>query len=188
MAKIRAFIAINLPESLKKEISKLIENFKIKNPSQFIKLVSPNNLHLTLHFLGYLEEKKLNLVKEILSQMTKKLESFSLEIGEIGGFPDLFRPRVLFISLKEADDKLKNFQAELGQALEKIGIPVDKRPWQAHITLARIKNSKVKIRIPKYEIKHLKFKVFSIDLMKSELFPQGPQYTILEKFSLSPSL
>lgn len=184
--KIRSFIAINLPESLKQELSFLIKKLKEKNPSPYIKWVNPEGIHLTLHFLGYLDEKKIEEVKKIIQKEIVNLKPSKIELKDFGGFPNFWQPKVLFIGGKEIDEKkpLEKFQMELGKELERKGIKIDKRPWQIHFTLARLKKS-LKIIIPKFSFNNLQFTVNSIDLMRSDLTPLGAQYIILEKFPLS---
>lgn len=118
-----------------------------------------------------------------------KIENLKLELalGEISAFPNLSRPRVLFISCLDSPtiEILKKFQKELGKELEKLGLEVDKRPWTPHITLARLKMPVLlNLKYQTSNLKNLSFKVKSIDLMKSELMPTGAKYTILKKFSL----
>lgn len=180
--KTRAFIAINLPDDIKKDISVWLT--KPKNSlNGNIKWVNPENIHLTLHFLGYLGEDKLNLVKQILEVIVKAGQPVFLEIKSYGCFPNENRPRVLFLNCCELDgDCIIDIQKKLGQELKKLGIKVDSRPWKMHFTFARLRKP-TKIPLVKFKgFKQVKFKVESIDLMKSELRRTGPIYTIIKKF------
>ncbi|MGC9048828.1 MAG: RNA 2',3'-cyclic phosphodiesterase [Patescibacteria group bacterium] len=188
--KIRSFIAINLPQEIKDYLSEIISELKRKNQGSDIKWVNPEGLHLTLHFLGYLDEQKLEKVKEIISQSLEENPSVEVRLENFNGFPNLNQPRVLFVSCQEIGDRVvQSIQDKIGRQLEKIGVEIDKRPWQMHITLARLKMPK-QIRIGQLtdEIRKLRFKVKSIDLMKSELSQEGAKYSIIEKFPLKPSL
>ena len=187
--KIRSFIAINLPEEAKNHLLVLLEELKRKNRQPSIKWVNPEGLHITLHFLGYQEEGTLEKIGEIIEKLKLKIENLKLELalGEISAFPNLSRPRVLFVSCLDGltIEILKRFQKELGKELEKLGLEVDKRPWTPHITLARLKMPiLLNLKSQTSNFKNLSFKVKSIDLMKSELMPTGAKYTILKKFSL----
>ncbi len=185
MITARIFIAINLPAHIKKELTIRIEKLKeqIKGDIKWVKL---ENFHLTLHFLGYLDKTKLDLVGRILEQGMQAKKSFFLEIKKYGCFPHENNPRVLFFNCYELErNYLIDLQKELEQALaKKIGLKVDYRPWQMHITFARLKNP-IKLNLSKLPILNkLKFEVKSIDLMKSELGPAGPTYTVLKSFFL----
>lgn len=187
--KIRSFIAVNLPIEIKDYLDYIISELRKKNSSSNIKWVKPENLHFTLHFLGNLDEQKLEKIKIIISQIVNENSSVEVQLKDLDGFPNLIQPRVLFIGCQEiGDNVLKNIQEKIGQRLEKIGIEVDKRPWQMHITLARLRKPLRIENLNELQIKNLKFRVKSIDLMKSELTPEGPYYSIIEKFSLKPSL
>lgn len=191
---VRSFIAINLPSSLKQELSFLIEKLKKenKNKEKLIKWVSDEGLHITLHFLGSQEENVLEKVGESIKRKIKELHlaqnPIKLFLTEIGAFPNLSRPRVLFIGCQEEGEKnlVKKLQKEIGKEIEKLGIEVDKRDWTPHITLARFKiPTSLNLKFQISNLKNLSFEVKSIDLMKSELTPSGAKYTILESFSLS---
>ncbi len=187
--KFRSFIAINLPEEIKKHLLVLLEELKKKNREPLIKWVRPEGLHLTLHFLGYQEEGVLERVGECVGRKVRELHLGQnipkLFITELGAFPSFNRPRVLFIGCREEGDKnlIKKLQKELGEELEPLGIEVDKREWQMHITLARLK-APVKIQMVKLNVQNLSFEVKSIDLMKSELTPFGARYSVLKSFKL----
>jgi 2'-5' RNA ligase len=186
--KMRCFIAVNLPSEIKDYLNQIILELERKNQMMNIKWVNPEGLHFTLHFLGNIDEKQIEQVKEIISQSVKDKQSVEVEIGEIDGFPNLDQPRVLFISCREVGDNiLKIIQEGIGKQLEKIGIEVDKRPWRMHITFCRLRRPR-RIQNSKLKIKNLRFRVKSIDLMKSELSSEGAKYTIIERFFLKPSL
>jgi len=96
----------------------------------------------------------------------------------------LNRPRVIFLSSREREGEgLPSLQKNLGQELEKIGLDIDHRAWHPHLTLARIKGpcqfKTENIQLPKLEIP-----IKSIELMESQLRPQGAEYEILESYSL----
>ncbi|MCH7759202.1 RNA 2',3'-cyclic phosphodiesterase [Patescibacteria group bacterium] len=186
MTTIRTFIAINLPTNIKKELAIRTENLKEQIRGD-IKWIKPENFHLTLHFLGYTDKTKLVLVENILKKGIQTKKSFFLEIKKYGCFPHEYRPRVLFLDCDELENNyLIDLQKELEQELiKKIGLKVDYRPWQMHITFARLKNP-MKVNLSKFTIfEKLKFEVKSIDLVKSELGPAGPTYTTLKSFFLN---
>lgn len=182
MIKTRAFIAINLPKHIKQELNKWLENIKGRFNGN-IKWVSAGNLHLTLHFLGYLDEQRLENIKHILKNNVQKHKLF-FNIKDIGCFPNKNRARVLFMQCNINNDYLKDLQEKLKKEITNIGIKTDNRPWHMHITFARLIKPN-KLLLSKFsKLKNIGFEVESIDLMKSEIRRTGPIYTVLESFSL----
>lgn len=182
--KKRVFIAINLPQTVKEELNKLVLLAKKINSQPVVRYVKTKGIHLTLHFLGYLDDEQINQVKDILKNSAKNYQKTELVTGEIGAFPNLNRPRVIFLSSQEkGEDTLTNLQKDLGEELEKIGMEIDHRPWHPHLTLARIVGpcefKTQNLIAPKLEIP-----IKSIELMESQLLPQGAEYKIIESYTL----
>ena len=165
---IRSFIAINLPPEIKEKLASVITQLKKANPRALIKWARPEIVHLTLHFLGGLEERELARVQEILASAVPSQPSFHLEIDKLDCFPDLVRPRVLFVSCRQTDSHhLIDLRHQIGQELKKIGLPIDQRPWRLHLTLGRVKRPE-KIKLPEIVLKETKFKVKSIPCVDSK--------------------
>ncbi len=182
--KIRCFIAINFPDWFKEEVEEILMKLKKANPRLDVRWVRASNSHLTLHFLGYLDKEKLDEVKRVLSYIIPQTPLISLRLEGFNYFPSPQRPRVFFIELKEDKGVLVSCQKRIGQELEKIGIRTEKRPWRSHLTLARLGISRP-LKMPSFDFsKTNPIPVRSIELMKSRLFPQGPQYTIIQSFPL----
>ena len=182
--KTRSFIAVNIPKEVKQVLSNWVEDLK-KDLKTDIKWVIPENFHLTLHFLGYLEEKQLEKIKRILQSNVFKTE-IVLKVKEVDCFPNQNRPRVLFFKCEEKENNnLIKLQQIIGQALKHMNMEIDERVWQIHLSFARVKTPiKLLISFNK-KIPNVEFKVKSIDLMKSVLSRKGPEYTILNKYLLT---
>lgn len=181
--KTRSFIAINLPQELKIKIGEDLKKIKSRIKGE-IKWVETNNFHLTLHFLGYLDDRQLEKIKQILFEITPNVAKTKIKISGFGVFPNLSQPRVLFLQGTEEKNVLKNLQKQIGLKLTQSNFKVDSRPWQMHFTFGRAKN---KIILPKNFLKSgqkYEFEVKSIDLMKSDLKITGPVYTILNSYLL----
>jgi RNA 2',3'-cyclic 3'-phosphodiesterase len=184
--KTRCFIAINLSDEIKKEIGFLIEKLKEKNKSQDIKWVRPEGIHLTLHFLGYLDEGKIKQVEDIIQKSFSGIAPTEIELKNLDAFPNLKNPRVLFLSGQERSNNkfLNQLQIKIGQELEKIGIEIDKRLWQIHFTLARL-NGPAPLQIANLcELQIKTFQVKSLELMKSKLQRDGASYSIIKSFKI----
>lgn len=182
--KKRVFIAINLPSVVREELSKLLAQLKKINSQPVIRYVKTKGIHLTLHFLGYLDEQQINQVKELMKDLARDYFQTSLTTNRINAFPNLQNPRVIFLSCQEErKDTLSNLQEDLGQGLERIGIKLDQRIWHPHLTLARIVGP-TKFKTEQIKLPILKIPVNSIELMESQLLPQGAEYKILESYTL----
>lgn len=185
--KKRIFIAANLPAETKELLAEFMARAKKANKDASIKWSVKDNLHLTLHFLGYLDEGELELAAKAAAKAAASCgqKSLGLEIGQAGGFPSLMKPRIVFVSVKgNGVSILAGLQKILGRELEKTGFEIEKRPWKAHITLGRVKDLKRDMKIPGGTPEGEKFRISSIDSMESRLSPKGPKYGVLARYSL----
>jgi 2'-5' RNA ligase len=154
--------------------------------------VRPGNIHLTLKFLGNTEPAKIPQIVEIMNTCVKSIAPFSLSLTEVGGFPNLNRPRVLWVGLVDSQGSLVSAQKNIDRKLSCLGYDTDNKPFSPHLTLARIKSPKSGLGI-KEKIANLPnedkkpFSVKSINLYKSELTPQGAIYTSVHEFNIKPS-
>jgi len=172
---VRTFISIDLPENIKKEIQRiqdLLPDFVGKKTEQ-------ENLHLTLKFLGEIDNEKVEEIKKRLKLV--KIKAFEAEVDNLGVFSEKF-VRIVWIHLKGAE----KLQEEVDKALKEI---FDKEErFMSHITIARVKSIKNKMdflsKLKEIKIPKLKFKVDSFQFKKSELFPQGPRYEVIEGYNL----
>ncbi|MBE0478040.1 RNA 2',3'-cyclic phosphodiesterase [Candidatus Aerophobetes bacterium] len=183
----RVFIAVELPQQVKKEIA-AIQN-KITDTTNKIKWVSPASMHITLKFLGEVQEKRLDKVFDISQGVADKFNPFSVEIKGTGAFPETGNPKVLWVGIKEGSAELARMAAELEKELFKDGFPGERKKWTPHITLGRVKQLKdthsIKELIGKEkETSGGKMKVEEIVVLQSQLTPQGAIHTPLKRFSL----
>ena len=179
---IRTFIAIELPEEIIYTISKVQE--EIKSYGLKIRWVRPENIHLTLKFLGDIQEADTEKVARAVSESVTGYHPISLAVKGIGVFPGIKRPRVLWLGISKQIDLLIALQRTLDEKLEAIGFPKEKRPFRGHLTLGRIKDkidpkrlNDILKEFTKFESEH--FFAHRIILYKSELKPKGAVYTKL---------
>ncbi len=183
----RIFIAISLPNETKNILADFISQAKKINPHQAIHYVKPAGLHLTLHFLGNRDEREIRLIEEIIKTTCHQYNSMSLIISKINAFPSLKNPSTIILKVKEKfGSELTKLQSTLGKKLTTNGISLDDRPWKPHLTVARIKTKTI-FKTQNLKIPNLEFKVSNIELMHSQLHPQGSQYKIIKSFTLNPS-
>lgn len=179
----RAFIAIEIPSEVKEELG-FIQN-KLKEFGLEARYPPLSNLHITLKFLGNIEEDKLPQIKKLLEEIS--FNSFSIELTYLGGFPDLRRPRILWVGLKP-QEKLKSLMERIEEKLKEAGFTEEKREPSFHITLARIKYFHnihlIKEKLTQVKVKNLNWQIERIGFFKSTLTPQAPIYTNLFTINL----
>lgn len=173
----RLFIAIDIPEEIKKEIVKLQE----KLPEFKGKLTEEENLHLTLKFLGEVNENKLEEIESVLDKI--KFKKFRVYLNELGFFPNENYIRIIWVDLKPTGEIIELQQKIDGELLNLFS--KDQR-FQTHLTLGRVKFFKNKKefleKIKDINLDKLEFEINSFKLIKSELSKDGPKYIILKEF------
>ena len=184
---IRTFIAIELPEKIGSAISKVQEG--IRSYGFKIRWVRPENIHLTLKFLGNIKEADTEKVGKIVFESVKGYKPISLKAKGIGVFPGIKKPRVVWTGISDQLNLLTELQKTLDEKLEGIGFPKEKRPFRGHLTLGRVKAKIDPKRLSDALKEFAKFESesFSADrviLYKSELKPKGAVYTKLANLLL----
>jgi 2'-5' RNA ligase len=190
MAKIRSFLAIELPKEIIGKLSEIQNN--LKSSGSQIKWVRPESIHLTLKFFGNIEEKTVDDISQVLKKVTAKISAFVINVKDIGVFPNMSRPRVIWVGVESSGRTLDILHKETESSLKKIGFEPEERKFSAHLTLGRVKSLKDKRQLTE-QIEKLKgcevgsFRVENLFLFKSDLRPTGAVYTKLETFNLGGS-
>ena len=186
---IRAFIAVEIDQSLKQKISELIS--KLKKSDTNIKWVNENQIHFTLKFLGNIEESKVQAISAVLKSITSHSKEFALTLSDIGAFPNMKRPRVIWIGADKGADNLKILADKIEIELEKLGFEKEKREFKSHLTLGRVKNSKNKkrdsdhfLKLQKWSLSLGEIKIDKLILFQSTLTPKGAIYTPLSEYPI----
>ena len=203
----RTFIAIELSKEIKDFLSFLQD--KLKDSRADVKWVSPENIHLTLKFLGEIDDKKLDKIIQIAEDITKDKKTFYLRLSSIGVFPNINFPRVIWAGVDKGDAETKEIVKVLEEKIAKIGIPPESRAFSSHITIGRVRSSlnrKELIKSLDYlqsnfgqenlalhksladqsadSCGRLELRVTKITVFKSTLTPKGPIYEVLKEASL----
>ncbi|MCK4245395.1 MAG: RNA 2',3'-cyclic phosphodiesterase [Candidatus Omnitrophica bacterium] len=184
----RTFISVEIPQEAREKFL-LAENL-LRNSDLPLKLVKIENLHLTLKFLGEISEERLKEIIETCQIVAEAFSPFSISFKGIGIFPDMKKPRVIWAGVEEGAEDLRKISGLLEEELEKRGFPADKREFQGHLTIARVKkpmirNEVLKGLIEKFqEHQFCSFPVNKLYIMKSELKKEGPIYTCLKEIAL----
>ena len=188
MFQLRCFIAISLPEELKAKISGIKE--KLKSAGADVSWTRPEGMHLTLKFFGEIEDKKIPKIEKALDMAVDGITTFTLSVSGMGIFPDMRRPRVVWIGLKEEGDNLIRLHKGVDEELKKTGFPSEDRRFTPHITLGRIRSNRnieklLKLIDAEKGVDSGSFEVSDLHLIKSELKPSGAVYTELYSVMLS---
>ncbi len=185
MEKIRSFIAIELPESLKTELAGLQSKLEVEKPR--IKWVSPDSIHLTLKFLGDIDAAAIDRIEQAMTEAVNDIKPFGLSTGQLGVFPNPQRVQVVWVGLEGEIDVLDNLYNRLENSITKIGFPPEKRGFKPHLTLARVGDEVSPEERKEFgdfiissnaEI-NCSIKATGLSLMKSVLTPRRAIYTRL---------
>jgi 2'-5' RNA ligase len=181
---LRSFIAIEIPSGIQSAIARGVDSLKNSLPKSLIRWVAPENVHLTLKFLGDVSPTNLQHLAEVLKGEAASLETFFLSVGGIGAFPNARRARVIWIGL-ENPPALQELQRGLEAATAKLGYSVDDRPFSPHVTLGRVgqnvSSADSQLIRSKLEATRLGIlgtvRVDEVHIFKSDLRPGGSVYT-----------
>jgi 2'-5' RNA ligase len=176
---VRSFIAIAVPESVLKSCQDIMVQLRGLNlQGRFAKTQS---IHLTLQFLGNIEEDQIVGIAQVLKQAGREITPFDLEVRGLGVFPQLSNPRVVWIGAEPVDGLMK-LQSKIQRGLEPLGFPREKCDFHPHLTLLRLKSRKNRGPLTEYlqaEGPHQQagvIKAEQIHLYQSILKPQGAEY------------
>ena len=183
-AKIRTFLALPLAPSFEAEVTPLIEKLRREYPE--VKWVSPSQIHVTLHFFGSITVDTVRLISECAARAIRLGRPLSLFLSEIGGFPNIAHPRVIWLGMGGETEKLKSLQASLEQELKKEGFECEERSFKPHLTLGRIKEARGFRGFKPFGFGPTATKkITEIVLFQSHLLPGGAAYETIATYPLS---
>ncbi|MFA6320872.1 MAG: RNA 2',3'-cyclic phosphodiesterase [Candidatus Omnitrophota bacterium] len=180
----RTFIAIELSDEIKTALAQTQSHLKYSNAD--VKWVDKDNIHLTLKFLGEIDEAKCMHIKSILDDIARSVKPFEISLKDTGAFPDMDHPRVVWVGLDKGAVESTELAAKIDEELSKIRFDKELRPFAAHLTIGRVRSPKNKQAlkekaanyIPQFTNPQL---ISSIILFKSQLTPTGSIYTKLHE-------
>ena len=182
----RTFIAIELGKPVKDALSRL--QSELNKSEADVKWVFPENIHLTLKFLGEVKEEKIPKIIQSLKKIAHTVNSFRAEINTIGAFPNAKSPRVIWVGIEQGKENLLQLAELIEDGAVKLGFPREERKFSAHITIGRVRSPKSKAALlqtmEQLQFDPLSQTIKSIALFKSTLTPKGPIYEKLSEESL----
>ena len=188
MDGIRAFIAVKISQEIQDKLAGIQD--KLKQADAQVSWVNPNNIHLTLKFLGDIQETQIPAILEAMTASAKTVSPFSMQIGYAGAFPNLSFPRVIWIGVTDDEQgSLKALEADLSPRLETLGFQEEGGRFQPHLTLGRVRSQKKKSTLFRAieGIVNIWVGVSPVDalyLIRSELRSTGSEYTEIGKVNL----
>ena len=184
---LRSFIAIEISEKTKKNIGKIIST--LSGADADVKWVRPVNLHITLKFLGDVDECDVPEMCNVIKEAVVDVEPFDLVIDGLSAFPNVKSPKVVFVNITDQSETLSTLYERVEELLSYLGIKRESRKFTPHLTIGRVRSKKNLDTLSNLiETNRESFAgdvlVESIDLMMSELLPDGPEYSKLETIYL----
>jgi len=137
--KVRTFVAAEVPPAVKRQIERAIEPMR-GTRRQGVRWTSPDSWHLTLKFLGEIDEERIEDVAAATREVAGRALPFDVALGGWGAFPRADAPRVLWVGMEDGGDHFVTAAEELDSLLAERGFPKEKRPVRPHLTIARVKD------------------------------------------------
>ena len=188
MSTIRAFIAVHLPDAVKDVLNETARSLAERVPSGTVRWVRPEQMHLTLFFLGDTAVAKLPAVQQAMDGTAGRFSLFNLYTNDVGCFPNARRPRVIWVGLASEEARLTSLKAAIDAALDPLGWPAEDKPFRAHLTLGRVKDDRGLGEVKwTADVARLAVPVAAIHLIESQLRSAGPIYTIRHTSKLAGS-
>jgi len=187
MSKIRAFIAVEIDPPNRQKLIELISHLKKSNAD--LRWINEKQMHLTLKFLGNIEEDEARQISGSLKSIACNFNGFNIRFSKIGAFPDMHRPRVIWMGIDKGAESLKALNEKIEEALQKLGFEKEKREYKAHLTLGRVKSLKnIPELVKLIDEREFEFqdeiKIDKLILFKSVLSAKGAVYTALSEHLL----
>ena len=181
--RVRSFIAFDVDnENVLRRLADVQR--ELTDTGADLELVKPQNVHVTLRFLGEISSTMMDRVYEEMSGV--KIKPFDIELRGMGAFPNLRRPRVVWIGIKKGASELIDIFDQLEPRLNGLGFTPEKRGFSPHITVARVRTGKCKEELAQRIVERSDYdfgvvKANSLKLKKSVLTPKGPVYSVLRE-------
>jgi RNA 2',3'-cyclic 3'-phosphodiesterase len=184
---IRLFVALPVPLPVADQLAALV-------PAELkgLKRVGPELMHVTLAFIGWLDESRVAQVTRAVEPAAQAGRAFEVPLGAVGRFPPTGRPRVIWVGTGAAQERILALGDLVRDALAEASIPFDIKPLRPHITLARVRedvdvqdaraigSAVARAKVPE----GLRFRAGAVNVMQSVLTPKGPRYSSLRECPL----
>ena len=188
MARVRTFMAIDLGEDIRDRLVSLQEKLSVEAPE--VKWVEPDNLHVTLLFLGEVDQREVIDICRAAQNAVAAMSSFVLSVERAGCFPNPRRPRVLWVGIGKGVQEVCAIHDAIEVPLLDLGCyRREARAYTPHVTLGRVRSERPQDALAKALNKHQTWSagevlISEVLVMSSELTPDGPVYTVMSRAKL----
>jgi len=196
------FRAVPLPDDVVALVDAVTK--RLEHEEWPVRWTASGNAHVTLHFLGGVEPERTQLLRLGLPAVVARHDRFDLRTADLGVFPNMKRPRIIWLGLYGPAHRLHTLRADLGALLETFEIELDDKEFHPHITLGRVRDARksrirdlpatIRARIEQAaatgEVTHkspMAVPVNEVLLVQSRLEPDGPRYEVVERYPLRQS-
>ena len=187
METIRSFIALELTGEIQDELAQIQD--ELKKSGADVKWVNPSGIHLTLKFLGNVNLESLKKIKQIINQLAKEHRRFELEISQLGAFPKIEYPRIIWVGIGQGKEDAAALAKALEQDLANLGFLPEKRVFSPHLTLGRVRSprnrAQLKELLQSTSFSQKTMQAKKLILFKSTLTKQGAIYQSLYEAKLA---
>ena len=185
---LRAFLAIDLPGSLRPVLSRVQD--ELKKSGTDVRWVPVGNVHITLKFFGQIPETQVEPIVEAAGRIAAMQAPFYLKVTGAGAFPTVNNPRVVWLGLGGDLAVMGGFYRKLEEAFAALGFPPEGRAFAPHLTLGRVKSPRNRVDLSRRltalpPVESETFQIREIILYRSNLSPQGATYSPLRKILLT---
>lgn len=182
----RLFVALQIPSTVRENLVEFVKPLRALGPQP--RWVRPENLHVTLKFIGEVVPEKFAAIRTGLAAGRADRE-VTIEFRGVGFFPNEKSPRVFWAGMN-ASPNLKILASDIDNATQKLGIPREQRPFLPHLTLARFQPPRLPEKLgAAIQVNAARdfgsLRTSQFHLIESKLKPSGAEYTTLESFSFS---
>jgi len=181
----RIFTAIDISEAARQNVSAYIDNLKKQFPNLRVGWDKPEKLHLTLKFLGDIDDVQLGKLMKAVEKTAREISAFKLRIAGTGVFPSQRKARILWLGVKDETENLRKLNEALENECERQGLAREARNFKAHLTIARLREPEKSKNLVAEHLREtfeaVEFEASEIVIYQSELSPQGSRYTIVSK-------
>lgn len=183
---LRLFIALPLPAEVETALGRILDDLRPR--SHDVKWVPSKNIHLTVKFLGDTEASLVDKIKAAIYQVAAICQPIEGVIDRIGGFPNLKRPRVIWVGESEPSEQAARIAGQLDLRLRKLGFEPESRPFNGHLTLGRVRQGRriddLAKQLEGYAFSPIPVRLDRLVLFKSILGPGGATYERLHEAAL----
>lgn len=184
---IRLFIALPLTKKVEDKLNDIISQMEPYGGR--VKYVKPENIHLTLKFLGNTDDKILDDIKKRIEKAASSFKPIKTKLSHLGTFPNWYQPRVMWVGMDDSTEKLSKLADKIDASMEPLGWERENKIFRSHLTIARIKDMNELGKLI-YFARNFKFEQVPITfdrvtLYQSTLTKQGPIYKVLHEVKLA---